>query len=105
MSRLRAQLLVVGRITALEKVGGYLLELSARMSSRSSEGLVLPMSRYDIADYLGLSVETVSRSLTHLKARRAIQLIGPRSVRILDRAALEGDAGPPGGDTSWQRVA
>ena len=95
MSRLQSQLLIVGRVTALEKVGGYLLEMSARMSSRSSDGLVLPMSRYDIADYLGLSVETVSRSLTHLKERRAIQLIGPRSVRILDRAALEGDAGPP----------
>ena len=53
------------------------------------------MSRYEIADYLGLSVETVSRSLTHLKERGAIKLIGPRSVWILDRAALEGDVGPP----------
>ena len=94
MSRLQAQLVIVGRVTAIEKVGGYLLEMSARMSSRSSEGLVLPMSRYEIADYLGLSVETVSRSLTHLKERGAIKLLGPRSVRILDRAALEGDAGP-----------
>ena len=104
MSRLQAQLVIVGRVTAIEKVGGYLLEMSARMSSRSSEGLVLPMSRYEIADYLGLSVETVSRSLTHLKERGAIKLLGPRSVRILDRAALEGDAGPPE-DTSWKRVA
>jgi CRP/FNR family transcriptional regulator, nitrogen fixation regulation protein len=105
MSRLQAQLVIVGRVTALEKVGGYLLEMSARMSSRSSEGLVLPMSRYEIADYLGLSVETVSRSLTHLKERGAIKLVGPRSVRILDCAALEGDAGPPHEDTSWKRVA
>jgi CRP/FNR family transcriptional regulator, nitrogen fixation regulation protein len=105
MSRLQAQLAIVGRVTALEKVGGYLLEMSARTSSRSSAGLVLPMSRYDIADYLGLSVETVSRSLTHLKERRAIKLIGPRSVWILDRAALEGDVGPPHEDTSWKHVA
>jgi CRP-like cAMP-binding protein len=105
MSRLQAQLVIVGRVTALEKVGAYLLEMLARTSSRSSEGLVLPMSRYDIADYLGLSVETVSRSLTQLKERGAIKLVGPRSVRILDRAALEGDVGPPHEDASWKRVA
>jgi DNA-binding transcriptional ArsR family regulator len=49
----------------------------------------LPISRYDIADYLGLSVETVSRSLTSLKNRGLIALSGPRSVRIIDRNALE----------------
>jgi CRP-like cAMP-binding protein len=105
MSRLQTQLVIVGRVTALEKVGAYLLEMSARMSSRTSEGLVLPMSRYDIADYLGLSVETVSRSLTHLRERGAIKLIGPRSVRILDRAVLDGNIGPPHEDASWKRVA
>ena len=104
MSRLQAQLVIVGRVTALEKVGAYLLEMLARTSSRSSEGLVLPMSRYDIADYLGLSVETVSRSLTQLKERGAIKLVGPRSVQILDRSALEGDVGPPHEDASWKRV-
>ena len=104
MSRLQAQLVIVGRVTALEKVGGYLLEMSARIEPVQG-GFVLPMSRYDIADYLGLSVETVSRSLTHLKERGAIKLVGPRSVRILDRAALEGDAGAPHEDVSWKRVA
>ena len=49
----------------------------------------LPISRYDIADYLGLSVETVCRSLTSLKKRGLIALSGPRSVRIIDRDALE----------------
>jgi CRP/FNR family transcriptional regulator, nitrogen fixation regulation protein len=51
--------------------------------------VVLPISRYDIADYLGLSVETVSRSLTHFKQQGAIKLSGPRSVWIVDRVALE----------------
>jgi DNA-binding IclR family transcriptional regulator len=51
--------------------------------------VVLPISRYDIADYLGLSVETVSRSLTHFKQQGVIKLSGPRSVWIVDRAALE----------------
>jgi CRP/FNR family transcriptional regulator, nitrogen fixation regulation protein len=49
LSRLQAQLVIVGRVTALEKVGAYLLEISDRLSRRSSE-CVLPMSRYDIAD-------------------------------------------------------
>ena len=51
--------------------------------------MVLPISRYDMADYLGLSVETVSRSLTHFKQRGVIKLFGPRSVWIVDRVALE----------------
>jgi CRP/FNR family transcriptional regulator, nitrogen fixation regulation protein len=86
--RLQSQLVIVGRTTAIEKVGAFLLDMSARVSSRSSDRVVLPISRYDMADYLGLSVETVSRSLTHLKRQGVIKLFGPRSVRIVDRAAL-----------------
>ena len=67
--RLQSQLLIVGRTTAIEKVGAFLLEMAARLSSRSSDRVVLPISRYDMADYLGLSVETVSRSLTYFKQR------------------------------------
>jgi len=87
--RLQSQLVIVGRVTAIEKVGAFLLEISARVSFRSSDRVVLPLSRYDMADYLGLSVETVSRSLTHLKQQGVIKLFGPRSVGIVDRAALE----------------
>jgi CRP/FNR family transcriptional regulator, nitrogen fixation regulation protein len=46
------------------------------------------MSRYDIADYLAISVETVSRSLTDLKHRGSIRLTNTRQVRIVDREAL-----------------
>jgi CRP-like cAMP-binding protein len=87
--RLQSQLVIVGRTTAIEKVGAFLLDISGRVSSRSSDRVVLPISRYDMADYLGLSVETVSRSLTHLKQQGVIKLFGPRSVGIVDRAALE----------------
>src|SRR5579863_5502758 len=87
--RLQSQLVIVGRTTAVEKVGAFLLEMSARVSSHSNDRVVLPISRYDMADYLGLSVETVSRSLTHLKQQGVIKLFGPRSVGIVDRAALE----------------
>jgi CRP-like cAMP-binding protein len=87
--RLQSQLLIVGRVTADEKVGAFLIEIAARLSSCSNDRVVLPISRYDIADYLGLSVETVSRSLTHFQQRGVIKLSGPRSVRIVDRRALE----------------
>jgi CRP/FNR family transcriptional regulator, nitrogen fixation regulation protein len=87
--RLQSQLLIVGRVTANEKVGAFLIEIAARPSSCSNDRVVLPISRYDIADYLGLSVETVSRSLTHFTQLGAIKLSGPRSVWIVDRVALE----------------
>jgi len=50
---------------------------------------MLPISRYDIADCLALSVETVCRSLTELKQRGVIVLSGTRCIRIVDRQALE----------------
>jgi CRP-like cAMP-binding protein len=88
LSRLQAQLLIVGRVTALEKVGSFLLEMAARLSDGPADRVVLPISRYDIADYLAVSVETVSRSLTDLKQRGMIALSGRRQVRILNRHAL-----------------
>lgn len=52
--------------------------------------MFLPMSGYDIGDYLGLAVETVSRALTELRQRHAIAFRSVRQVRICDRGALEG---------------
>ena len=71
------------------KVSSFLLKMAGRLSDQTLDHVDLPISRYDIADYLGLSVETVSRSLTSLKNRGLIALSGPRSVRIIDRDALE----------------
>jgi CRP-like cAMP-binding protein len=92
LSRLQTQLLILGRITATEKVSSFLLKMAERLSDRALDHVNLPVSRYDMADYLGLSVETVSRSLTSLKNRGLIALSGPRSVRIIDRDALDGAA-------------
>jgi CRP/FNR family nitrogen fixation transcriptional regulator len=89
MSRLQAQLLILGRITALEKVGSFILEMEIRLSQGRGDSIALPISRYDIADYLAVSVETVSRSLTDLKQRGAIKLSGTRTVKIVDRDVLE----------------
>jgi CRP/FNR family nitrogen fixation transcriptional regulator len=89
LSRLQSQLLIVGRVTALEKVGSFILKMLARSSRAGSRRVALPVSRYDIADYLAVSVETVSRSLTDLKHRGVIRLSGTRTVEIMNLEALE----------------
>jgi CRP-like cAMP-binding protein len=89
ISRSQAQLLIVGRLTATEKVGGFLLAMSGRLSVGPADVVALPISRYDIADYLAISVETVSRSLTELRRRGLIAFTGTRRVRIIDRHSLE----------------
>lgn len=89
MGRLQAQLRILGRTRAPEKVGSFLLDMAARCACGPSDNLVLPMSRYDIADYLALSVETVSRAMTDLQQRGAITLAGTRRVMILDRHAFQ----------------
>lgn len=95
ISRLQERILLLGRITALEKVGAFLLGMAERVSD-GPDKLVLLMSRYDIADYLALSVETVSWSLTVLRQSAAIKLVGTRHVEIIDRRALEeADGGKP----------
>jgi len=91
IGQLQEQILILGRTTALKKVGSFLLTIAERLSgSRQAGRVVLPMSRYDTADYLGLSVETVCRSLTELKHRGIIELSGTRRITILEPEALEG---------------
>jgi len=83
-----ARLLNLGRMTASERVGSFLLELAQRSGSASPTEFSVPMSRYDIADYLALSVETVSRTLTQLQHNGAITLRNVHHVRIANREAL-----------------
>jgi len=93
--RFQRQILILGRCTALERVCAFLLDMEGRSSGGHRDRIVLPMSRYDIADYLALSVETVSRCLTTLRLRKAVKLVSSRDLHIVDRDALEegyGDA-------------
>jgi CRP/FNR family transcriptional regulator, nitrogen fixation regulation protein len=83
------RMLILGRATALEKISSFLLEMVDRFRARSAGPVTLPMSRYDIADYLAMAVETVSRALTSLRERSVIQFEGPRRMQIRDRRALE----------------
>src|SRR6267142_2388369 len=89
ISRSQARLLIMGRVTSVEKVGAFLIEMAERCFDRREQTIVLPMSRYDIADYLGLSVETVSRALTRLREQRAIRFVDKHRISILDRNLLK----------------
>ena len=81
-------MLLLGRKTAFEKVAAFLLEMEDRM--RSVGGIALPMSRRDIADYLGLTIETVSRTLSHLQEEDIIVFVNAqqRQIVIRDRRKL-----------------
>lgn len=72
--------------SAAERVAGFLLALAKREGSATE--VVLPMSRQDIADYLGLTIETVSRTLTQLENTAAIALPSARRVVLRNAAAL-----------------
>ena len=88
--RLEHHLLIQSRITAREKVAAYLAEISRRVSTSGTNAIVLPITRYDIADHLGIAVETVSRTMTILCRRGSIALKTPRSVEIRDPSMLSG---------------
>jgi len=72
--------------TAQERVSSFLLEMVGRISV--GDLIVLPMSRQDIADYLGVTIETVSRTFTILENTSAIAMPNSRAVVLRDRAAL-----------------
>jgi CRP-like cAMP-binding protein len=79
------RLFLLGRMTACERVAAFLLELSERGAGGRVD---LPMSRCDIADHLGLTVETVCRVLSDFKRRRLIAAPDAHRLELLDRAAL-----------------
>lgn len=85
------QMLLLGRKTAKEKIASFLLALSERAVRRGQKDnpVNVPMSRADIADYLGLTTETVSRTFTQLKTSSVVQLMDRSKVMILDRDALQ----------------
>ncbi len=79
-------LLLLGRKNALERLAAFLLEMSARAGGKPVLDLAMP--RHDIADYLGLTLETVSRMFAELKEMGLIRLESARRVHVLDKAKL-----------------
>lgn len=82
-------MMALGQRSAKERIAWFLLSLRDRQKSSSSTGAIvkLAMSRQDIADFLGLTIETVSRTLTLLARENAIAIL-PKSVRLIDERRL-----------------
>ena len=89
------QMLLLGRRTARERLICFLLMQSDRAvrHHRPADLIDLPMTRGDIGDYLGLTIETVSRTITQLKADGLIALKGHHALAILDRDRLVEESG------------
>jgi CRP-like cAMP-binding protein len=81
-------LILLGQRSALEKVASFILSFGRRMSEDLAE-IRLPMDRTDIADYLGLTIETVSRKFTQLKTIGVIALPSPSCVHVRNEDILE----------------
>ena len=86
LQRVQDHMLVLGCMSAKQRVAAFLLHMALR-SSRGDE-IELPMSRQDIADYLGMTIETVSRTMTQLEKDAAINLASSRRIVLRNRAAL-----------------
>jgi CRP/FNR family nitrogen fixation transcriptional regulator len=80
-------MLLLGRKSAQERIAAFLLDMAARLKSQGA--IELPMSRQDIADYLGLTIETVSRTLTQLERDGVISIPVSRRIVLRDRPALD----------------
>ncbi len=87
LERLQEHMLLLGRRSAAQRVAAFLIELSERLNNRDT--VDVPMSRTDIADYLGLTIETVSRTLTQFERDGLIEMPSARHIFIKNRAALE----------------
>ena len=83
-------LLLLGRKTSLERVAAFLLEMDRRLPA--GDVMALPMCRRDIADYLGLTLETVSRAISKLHKKGYLRFLGQtqREIVVLNRAGMAG---------------
>jgi CRP/FNR family transcriptional regulator, nitrogen fixation regulation protein len=93
LANAQIRMLLLGRLSAPERVARFLLDLCERRDA--ARNLDLPMSRNDIADYLGLTVETVCRVLSAFRRAGMIHIPNPHRIELRDRAALAavGEAG------------
>lgn len=95
LDRARGWMLLLGRKSAREKIATFLIDMSRRLAAEGAAPLdrfVLPLSRQQIADILGLTIETVSRQMTDMKRSGIIALPDRRTVDILDRDRLAWNA-------------
>lgn len=88
LEALQAHVFLLGHKNAREKLAAFLLEMSDRLA-QGEDAFRLPMSRYDIGDYLCISPETVCRNFTQLVSDGLVSLPDAQVVRIVHRASLE----------------
>jgi CRP/FNR family nitrogen fixation transcriptional regulator len=81
-------LFVLGCQKARERVASFLLRLADRVGASCGDRLDLPMSRQDIADHLGLTIETISRTITGLRSTGAVLVPNTHQIVLRDKAAL-----------------
>lgn len=86
LQRAQSHMLLLGRKNAQERIAAFLMEMAGRQESSGT--VDLPMSRQDIADYLGLTIETVSRTLTQLERDGLISIPVSRRIMLNDLTAL-----------------
>lgn len=86
MERLQEHVLLLGKKTARERVGCFLMAMAQR---QPEEAVDLPMGRQDMADYLGLTIETVSRMLTQLQGEAIVEFPSTRRFQVRKWTALE----------------
>lgn len=87
LERAQDHMMLLGRKSAMEKIATFLLDMADRFAE--DDHVDLPMSRTDIADHLGLTIETVSRSLTQLERQGVIELPAHRrTIMLRNKAAL-----------------
>ncbi|MEL6317783.1 MAG: Crp/Fnr family transcriptional regulator [Pseudomonadota bacterium] len=103
----RDWLTLLGQKTAREKLSSFLLMLLRRANPTPDDAVVveLPLTRAEIGRFLGLTIETVSRQLSSLRAAGLIQLEDHRRVMVLDAAALAAEAGEAAAATVVKDVA
>jgi len=87
LQRAQDHSLLLGRMTATERVAAFLLEMDRRITTDDGV-IVLPMSRRDIADYLGLTLETVSRVITHFIRQGVVSTDGRKTIMVRGRDQL-----------------
>jgi CRP/FNR family nitrogen fixation transcriptional regulator len=86
MERLQDHVVLLGRKGAVERVACFLIGLAQR---RPGEPVDMPMGRQDMADYLGLTIETVSRTLTQLQGDAVVKFASTRRFQVNDWGELE----------------
>lgn len=103
LSNAQACIFLLGRRTAAERMATFLLATACRF--KPDRPFQLPMSRADIADHLGLTIHTVSRTLSEFVRRNLISLNGPQSITIINRTGLhrlaEGENEPAAGNANF----